>query len=185
MTAVLPRFVRGPANKQVSTLIFGGQFVMPTTQAFGGTDFTVKLATNASAASTALTLGVAGADGNVIATQTGAPNTYGQPAIDISVLIDYIPVYWGHGIDIPAWYGPSVNVNEGGLLTIASAYGTVGPWAQQGAAYAQASGDAALIVARCTQPGGVSAAMCTQQIGGGAGGGGASTYFLGRVRLCI
>ena len=40
-------------------------------------------------------LGVAGADANVISTQTGAANAYGQPLIDISVLTDYVPVYSG------------------------------------------------------------------------------------------
>lgn len=182
MTAVLPHYTRGPMNKQVATLIFGGQFVKPNTETAGTTDLTVTLATNASAASTTHTLGVAGADANVIATQTGAANTYGQPAIDISVLTDYVAVYPG-GWDIPVWYGPSVTVIEGALLTIASVYGTVGPWSEQGSTYAQSAGDAGLIVARCTVPGGVTSAMCTQQIGGGQGGGGASTYFLGRAHI--
>jgi hypothetical protein len=184
MTAVLPHYTRGPANKQVAVLVFGGQFVMMNTQAYGTTDLTVKLATNATPAAAALSIGVAGADGNVLATQTGAPNTYGQPQIDISVLPDYIPVY-PTGWDIPVWFGPSVNVYEGQLLALASAYGTVGPWSQQGGAYAQAAGDPGLIVGRCMVPGGVSAAMCTQQIGGGAGGGAASTYYLGRARILV
>lgn len=172
MTAVLPHYTRGPFNKQVATLIFGGQFVAPNTPTAGTTDLTVNLANTTTLAK--FVLGVAGADANVLATQTGAANTYGQPAIDISVLTDYVAVYPG-GFDIPVWYGPSVTVVEGQCLVIASAFGTVGPFT--------ASGDAELIVARCTVPGGVSSAMCTQQIGGGQGGGGASTFFLGRAHI--
>lgn len=182
MTAVLPHYTRGPYNKQVATLIFGGQFVKPNTETAGTTDLTVTLATNSAASHVALTLGVAGADANVLATQTGAANTYGQPAIDISVLQDYVPVYPG-GWDIPVWYGPSVNVIEGGLLTIAGTFGTVGPYTPQGGAFAAGAGAPELIVGRCTVPGGVSSAMCTQQIGGGQGAGGASTFFLGRAHI--
>lgn len=179
MTAVLPHYTRGPYNKQVATLIFGGQFVCPNTLTAGTTDLTVALCT---AAHTPNCLGVAGADANVLATQTGAANTYGQPLIDISVLGDYVAVYPG-GWDIPVWYGPSVNVVEGGLLTIAGNFGTVGPYTVQGGAFAAGAGAPELIVGRCTVPGGVSAAMCTQQIGGGQGAGGASTFFLGRAHI--
>ena len=179
MGAVLPHYSKGVASRQVAALIFGGQWVMPNSQVYGDPDLTVNVATTALAK---YTLGVAGTDGNVMVTQTGAPNTYGEPAIDISVLPDYVPVYqWG--VDIWCWYGPSVNVYEGQLLTIVSNYGTVGPWSEQGASYAQAAGDAALVVGRCTHPGGVAAAMCVNQIGGGYGGGGGATYFLGRARV--
>src|ERR1039458_298790 len=51
----------------------------------GTTDLTIKLALSASVN----VLGVAGADANVISTQTGAANAYGAPLIDISVLGDY------------------------------------------------------------------------------------------------
>jgi hypothetical protein len=184
MTAVLPHYKMGPANLQAATLIFGGQFVMPNTQGYASTDYTVKLATNGgSPAGTIYTLGVAGNDAAPITTQTGAANTYGEPQIDISVLTDYVSVWYG-GVDIFAWYS-NCNAYCGQLLTINSIYGTVGPWTEQGASYAQAAGDPGLIVGRCMVNGGVSTAMCTQQIGGGAGGGGASSYYLGRVRVLV
>lgn len=164
MTAVLPHYTRGPANYQVATLIYGGQFVMPDTGTAGTTDLTVKVAT--SAATTVL--GVAGTDANVITTQTGAANSYGQPLIDISVLTDYVAVYAG-GWDIWCWYvgqaapGQKLIIGStGGAVTGAGA----GPAADQ-------------VVGVCTHPGGVSSAMLTQQIGGT----GSAVYFLGRVRV--
>lgn len=164
MVAVLPHFKQGPLNKQVSTLIFGGQLVEPTTQTAGTTDYTVKPC----AALSVNVLGVAGKDGNTIATQTGAANTYGQPQIDISVLDDYISVYYG-GVDVLVWYNNTANVTEGQLL-MAGANGTV--TAFSGTTYSQ-------IIGKCTINGGVTTAMCTQQIGGL----GASTFFLGRARI--
>jgi hypothetical protein len=131
----------------------------------------------------ALTLGLAGGDANVIAAQTGAANAYGEPAIDLSVLGDYVAVWYG-GTDIWGWYS-NCNAYQGQLLTPNSVYGTVGPWSPQTATYLVGTGDASTIVARCTMPGGVSTAMCTQQIGGGAGGGAASTYYLGRLRVLV
>jgi hypothetical protein len=164
MTAVLPHYTRGPANLQVSTLIFGGQFVMPTTQGYGTTDLTVKVATSA----TIYSVGVAGIDANVISTQTGAANAYGEPLIDIGVLSDYTAVYAG-GWDIWCWYvgqaltGQKLIIGAtGGAVTGAGA----GPAADQ-------------VVGVCTHPGGVSSAMLTQQIGGT----GSASYFLGRVRV--
>lgn len=171
MSAVLPHYKQGPANKQVSTLIFGGQLVQPTTTTPGTTDLTVKPAV----ANSQFVMGVAGTDGNVIATQTGAPNTYGQPAIDISVLTDFISVYYG-GVDIPVWY--SAQVSEGQAL-IATANGTVGPGITSAGGYVQFSGDATVIIGRCTVPGGVASAMLTQQIGGQ----GSAAFFLGRARI--
>src|SRR6266567_2127779 len=91
MTAVLPHYKQGPMNKQVSTLVIGGMIVCPTTIG-SATDLTVA---PCSAANTRYYLGVAGKDANTIAVQTGAANTYGQPAIDISVLDDYTAVYYG------------------------------------------------------------------------------------------
>jgi hypothetical protein len=163
VSAVLPHYKQGPANYQVSTLIYGGQMVMATTQVAGTTDLTVALATSA----TVRALGVAGKDANVVATQTGAPNTYGQPLIDISVLDDFTAVYFG-GVDIFVWYSGAV---IHGNLLICGATGTVvtagaGPAADQ-------------VVGKCTHPGGVSAGMLTQQIGGQ----GASSFFLGRARI--
>lgn len=163
MSAVLPHYKQGPQNFQVSTLIYGGQMVMPTTSTAGTTDLTVKPATAAAVNS----YGVAGIDANVIATQTGAPNTYGQPLIDISVLTDYTSVYFG-GVDIWVWYSGAV---VPGTLLICGATGTVltagvAPAADQ-------------VVGKCSHPGGVSAGMLTQQIGGQ----GAASFFLGRARI--
>jgi hypothetical protein len=164
MTAVLPHYTRGPANYQASTLIYGGQFVMPTTLTAGTTDLTVKIATSA----TVNCLGVAGTDANVITTQTGAANAYGQPLIDISVLTDYVAVYAG-GWDIWCWYVGAAILGQrliigatGGAVTGAGA----GPAADQ-------------VVGFCSYPGGVSSGMLTQQIGGT----GSAVYFLGRARL--
>lgn len=189
MTAVLPHYsAGGPWNKQVAGLIYGGQFVMPNTLTAGTTDLTVAAAPgglSAAAAGVTNVLGVAGTDANVIATQTGAVNSYGQPAIDISVLTDYCAVY-AAGWDIWAWYaGPA---REGDVLVVGS--GTSGGASAgavtsgQATAYFPGSSQAITvapgnIVGRCTHPGGVSSAMLTQQIGGS----GSAIYFLGRVRL--
>ena len=118
---------------------------------------------------------MAGADGNVLTAQTGAPNAYGQPQIDISVLTDYIAVYYT--IDIWAWYDASSATNSGAIfegqkLVISSTHPGV-------ACGASAAPPADGVVGLFTQPGGISAAMCTQQIGGQ----GAASFFLGRVRL--
>jgi len=164
MSAVLPHYRFGPANYQAATLIYGGQFVMPNTLTAGTTDLTVKLATSASVS----VLGVAGTDANVISTQTGAANTYGQPLIDISVLGDYLPVYYGN-VDIWCWYMGAVL--PGGKLIIG---------ATAGFATAAGAGPAAdQVVGICTHPGGVSSGMLTQQVGGQ----GTAAYFLGRARL--
>lgn len=163
MSAVLPHYKQGPANYQVSTLIFGGQLVENTTQTAGTTDLTVKPA----GAASVHVLGVAGGDANVIATQTGAANTYGQPQIDISVLTDYVAVYYG-GVDIWVWYSAQCTP---GIKLLATANGTVGP--------AGAGPAADQVVGICTHPGGVASAMLTQQIGGQ----GAATFFLGRARI--
>src|SRR5262252_9250599 len=113
MSAVLPHYKQGPANYQVNTLIFGGQLVENNVFTAGTTDLTVKPA----GAASVHVLGVAGNDANVIAAQTGAPNTYGQPLIDISVLPDYVSVYYG-GVDILVWYSASVTQ---GLKLLATA----------------------------------------------------------------
>lgn len=163
MTAVLPHYKFGPANYQASTLIYGGQFVQPSTLTAGTTDLTVKLALSASVN----VLGVAGVDANVISTQTGAANAYGEPLIDISVLGDYVPVYYN--VDIWCWYMGAVV--PGGKLIIG---------ATAGFATAAGAGPAAdQVVGICTHPGGVSSAMLTQQVGGQ----GTAAYFLGRARL--
>ena len=163
MSAVLPRYRSGPSNLQVATLIYGGQLVQPNNLTAGTTDLTVNVGLSASTH----ILGVAGNDANVIAAQTGAANTYGQPQIDISVLPDYVAVYYG-GVDIPVWYSGAVT--PGGKL-IAGATGTVvaagaGPAADQ-------------VVGICTNPGGVAAGQLTQQIGGQ----GAASFYLGYARI--
>jgi hypothetical protein len=163
MSAVLPHYKQGPANYQVSTLIYGGQLVEHTTQTAGTTDLTVKVCTAASVHC----LGVAGKDANVIAAQTGAANTYGQPAIDISVLDDYTPVYYG-GVDIWVWYSAQCTP---GIKLLATAGGTVGP--------AGAGPAADQVIGICTNPGGVASGQLTQQIGGQ----GAATFYLGRARI--
>jgi hypothetical protein len=169
MSAVIPYYKLGPSNKQVSTLIYGGQFVQPTTATGGTTDYTVKPAL----ANSLTCLGVAGTDANVLTAQSGAANTYGQPQIDISVLTDYVPVYYGN-VDIWVWYGTGANmpVLEGQKLIISATAGVC-----TGAA---ASPAADIVVGLCTQPGGVTAGMLTQQIGGQ----GAASFFLGRARIC-
>jgi hypothetical protein len=163
MSAVLPHYKQGPASYQVSALIYGGQLVENTTFTAGTTDLTVK----PSAAASVRVLGVAGNDANVIAAQAGAANTYGQPQIDISVLPDYVSVYYG-GVDIWVWYMAAC---QQGVKLIGAANGTVntagvGPAADQ-------------VIGICTHPGGIAAGMLTQQIGGQ----GAASFFLGRARI--
>lgn len=162
MTAVEPHYRAGPANFQVSTLIFGGQLVENTTQTAGTTDLTVKPAVAGSKAC----LGVASKDANVLAAQAGAPNTYGQPLIDISVLDDFTSVYYG-GVDIWCWYAGAC---APGVLLVTGANGTV---------LTVGAGTFDQVIGRCTHPGGVAAGMLTQQIGGL----GASSFFLGRIRI--
>jgi hypothetical protein len=182
MAGVLPHYKMGPANYQAATLIYGGQWVMPHSLTPGTTDLTVSLATSTSPALCENALGVAGADANVISTQTGAANAYGMPLIDISVLGDYVAVYGG-GYDIWCWY--SGQVAPGGLLAISNVSanaGTCVAWSgPQGASFSQYVGDAGAIVGRCTHPGGVASAMLTQQIGGQ----GSAAYFLGRARVYV
>jgi hypothetical protein len=170
MTAVLPHYKQGPSNYQVSTLVYGGMVVQPSTLTAGTTDLTVKPAVHAAAGTVVNVLGVAGKDANVLAAQLGAANTYGQPLIDISVLDDYTSVYYG-GFDVAVWYSNTALVLPGGLLMVdITTDGTV--TAFSGTTY---SG----IIGRCTQPGGITVAQCTQQIGGQ----GAATFFLGRMRI--
>jgi hypothetical protein len=162
MTAVEPHYKAGPANYQVSTLIFGGQLVEHTTQTAGTTDLTIKPAGAGSKA----VLGVASKDANVLTAQTGAANAYGQPLIDISVLDDFTSVYYS-GVDIWAWYAGAC---APGVLLVAGANGTV---------LTIGAGTFDQVVGRCVHPGGVAAGQLTQQIGGL----GASSFFLGRIRV--
>jgi hypothetical protein len=185
MTAVLPHYKTGPANYQAATLIYGGQFVEPHTITAGTTDLTVTPSIANAAGGAVNILGVAGADANTISTQTGTANSYGEPLIDISVLGDYVPVWYG-GVDIWVWYGGQAKPGE--LLVVGAASGVGCNGTVIGATqtpYGGTSGGQAItvaynnIVARCTYPGGVSSAMLTQQIGGS----GAASYFLGRARV--
>jgi len=165
MSAVLPHYKQGPVNKQVSTLVIGGMFVAPTTPG-SASDLTVS---PVSAANAKYCLGVAGKDANVISVQTGAANTYGQPAIDISVLDDYTSIYYG-GVDIWVWYQSIAS--EGQLLTIS------GTTAGTAIAYTAGTTTYDVIVGRCTHPGGVvSGNLVANTLIGG------STYFLGRARI--
>jgi hypothetical protein len=183
MSAVLPHYKQGPANLQVSTLIFGGQLVENTTQTPGTTDLTVKPSVGGTTTAGALNvLGVAGDDGNVLATQTGAANTYGQPQIDISVLQDYVPVYFG-GVDIWVWYGGQAQPGE--LLVVGAATGANCNGCVMGITQTPKNASATItgaynnVIGRCIAPGGVASAQLTQQIGGT----GASVYYLGRARI--
>jgi hypothetical protein len=183
MTAVLPHYTRGPANYQTAALVYGGQFVEPDTLTAGTTDLTVKVSVGGTTSAGANNVvGVAGADANVILTQTGAANSYGQPLIDISVLTDYVAVYSG-GWDIWVWYGGQANAGE--LLVVGAATGANCTGCVMGAGQTPKNASATItpaynnIVARCTNPGGVSSAMLTQQIGGQ----GSAVYFLGRARV--
>lgn len=165
MSASLPHYKMGPASLQVATLVFGGQLVEPNTQTAGTTDYTVRpaqLAFNV--------LGVAGNDANVLTAQTGSPNSYGAPLIDISVLTDYTAVY-SAGYDIWVWYSGQATPGQRLIVDLTAAKGTV--------TAAGASPDARSVVGICTQPGGVASAMLTQAIGGI----GSATFFLGRMRV--
>ena len=162
MAAVTPHYRAGPANYQVSALVFGGQLVENTTQAPGTTDLTVKPAVAGSKA----VLGVAGKDANVLTAQTGTVNTYGATGIDISVLDDFTSVYYG-GVDIWVWYAGAV---APGALLVAGANGTV---------LTVGAGTFDQVIGRCTHPGGVAAGQLVQQIGGL----GATSFFLGRARI--
>lgn len=184
MSAVLPHYRTGPANYQAAALIYGGQFVTFNTLTPGTTDLTVKPSVGGTTtAGDTNVIGVAGTDANVISTQTGAANSYGQPAIDISVLTDYVSVY-SAGFDIWVWYGGQAGPGEllvVGAATGANCNGCVMGYTRtpQNATATISAPVPATFVARCTHPGGVSSAMLTQQIGGQ----GSAVYFLGRARI--
>jgi len=183
MTGVAIHYKTGPANLQVSALVYGGQFVVNTTLTAGTTDLTVKPSVGGTTtAGDVNVIGVAGVDANVIAAQTGAPNTYGQPLIDISVLTDFTAVHYS-GEDIYCWYGGVALAGE--LLVVGATVGANANGCVTGITGTPKNASATItpaynnIVARCTHPGGVAAGMLTQQIGGT----GSAVYFLGRARL--
>jgi hypothetical protein len=183
MSAVLPHYKMGPANFQVATLVYGGQLVTPHNTTPGTTDFTVTPSVGGTtAAGDVNVLGVAGKDANVITTQTGAANSYGEPLIDISVLDDYTSVYYG-GVDIWCWYGGQAQPGE--LLVVGAATGANCNGCVMGISQTPKNASATItaaynnVIGRCTYPGGVTSAMLTQQIGGQ----GTAAYFLARARI--
>jgi hypothetical protein len=95
-----------------------------------------------------------------------------------------VSVYAG-GWDIWAWYGGAAI--EGEELVVGAAIGAnclgcaMGISQTPKNAIATITNTTTNVVGRCTNPGGVSSAMLTQQIGGQ----GAAVYFLGRLRLGI
>lgn len=159
MPAVLPHYKQGPANYQAATLIFGGMVITPNAPGTPG-DLTVRPALAASAVADAKAMvGIAGNDANVLTAQTAAANAYGQPQIDISVLTDYVDVYYG-GVDIFVWYSAACQFGQ--FLTVsavATAIGMVTPYVTGTTVY-----DA--IVGKCTQPGGVLAPTALPPWGG-------------------
>jgi hypothetical protein len=183
MSAVLPHVKSGPANYQAAGLIFGGHLVTPHNVTPGTTDFTVTPSVGGTTtAGDVFCLGVAGADANVIATQTGAANAYGEPLIDISVLLDYVAVYYG-GFDIFTWYGGPAAPGE--LLVAGATVGANANGCVMGISQTPKNASATItsaynnVVGRCTVQGGVTAGMLTQAIGGL----GTAAYFLGRARI--
>jgi hypothetical protein len=139
MSGNLPHYKIGPASCQVSALVTGGMLV--------AADASPATTVSPAGVGSILVLGVAGNDAAPIPNQAGATDTAagGAPLVDISVLPDYTAVY-GAGYDMHVTY--AVNCAFGTLLK-AAANGTVTPWVSG------TDTNAALIVGRCTQPGGV------------------------------
>jgi len=138
MPGALPHNRLGPDSFQVSAQVLGGQLVV----ADGSSATTVSVA----GVGAILVLGVAGADAAPIVSQAGNTTAYGQSLTDISVLPDYVPVY--HGVDMHVTYAAAAVF---GVLLKVAALGQVTPWVSG------VDTNAALIVGRCTQPGGVAA----------------------------
>jgi hypothetical protein len=138
MSGALPHYRLGPDSYQVSATVLGGQLV----QADAGLT-TVSVA----GAGSTTVLGIAGTDAQPVPNQAGATDALAgnAPLLDISVVGDYTAVYCGPA-DIRATY--AANAAFGQLLKAAAA-GTVTPWVSG------TDTNAALIVGRCTQPGGV------------------------------
>jgi len=139
MAGSLPHYKLGPASYQVSALVTGGQLV--------AADASPATTVSPAGAGSLFVVGVAGTDAAPIPNQAGDTDTTAgaNPLVDISVLSDYTSVY-SSGYDMHVTY--AINCTFGTLLK-AAANGTVTPWV---------SGTdtlPALIVGRCTQPGGV------------------------------
>lgn len=142
MSGALPHSKQGPDNFQVSALVLGGQLVVP--------DASPATTVSVAGAGAVNVLGVAGNDASPQVSQAAFtdPNAGGQPLIDISVLPDYTAVH-RLPTDIHVTYAATATF---GQLLKAAAAGQVTPWVSG------TDTNAALIVGKCTQPGGVVAA---------------------------
>jgi hypothetical protein len=143
MPGSLPHLKHGPDSYQVSAAVAGGTLV--------AADVTTGATTVSTAgAGSILVLGVAGTDAAPYPNQASATdaNAGGAPLLDVSVVSDYVAVY--HGADMHVTY--ALNCTFGTLLK-AAAGGQVTPWVSG------TDTNAALIVGRCTQPGGVTTSV--------------------------
>jgi hypothetical protein len=138
VSGFLPHYRLGPDSYQVSATVYGGTLVV----ADGSSASTVSTA----GANAINVLGVAGNDASPIVSQAGNTTSYGDPLVDISALSDYTAVW--HGSDGPVTYAAAATF---GQLLKAAASGQVTPWVSG------TDTNAATIVGRCTQPGGVAA----------------------------
>lgn len=138
MAGSLPHYRLGPDSYQVSATVYGGSLVI----ADGSSASTVSTA----GANAINVLGVAGNDASPLVSQTGNTTSYNAPLLDISVLTDYVAVH--HGCDIHVTYAAAATF---GQLLKAAASGQVTPWVSG------TDTNAATIIGRCTQPGGVAA----------------------------
>lgn len=145
MPGVIPNYRQGPTSWEVCgyggvgtpTTITGGQLVHPNSSQTAMVEPAPANAVNF--------LGVAANDGAAPrSTQDGQ-----NPAV-ISQQPDIVAVYYG--VDIDVTYAANTLC---GALLVCAASGQVTPFTEQGASYVQASGDAAMLVGRCSTPGGV------------------------------
>ncbi len=141
MSGSLPHYRLGPASYQVSAAVAGGTLV-----AADGSNATTVSTAGAGALNV---LGMAGNDAAPIPNQASNTDSLagGAPIIDISVVLDYTAVYCGP-CDVRITYAATATF---GALMKAAASGQVTPWVN-------GTDSAGLIVGRCTQPGGVTAA---------------------------
>lgn len=138
MAGALPHYQHGPDSYQVSATVYGGTLVV----ADGSSAATVSTA----GAGAILVLGVAGNDASPIVSQAGNTTGYGDPLVDVSALPDYTAVH--HGVDINVTYAAAATF---GVLLKAAASGQVTPWVSG------TDTNAATIIGRCSQPGGIAA----------------------------
>lgn len=164
MPGALPQLKLGPVSYQVSGLVTGGQLVVATGSTHtgppsAGSAQTVMACTTANISSLASgftgVLGIAGTDANVL-TQPEFPsnNTSEYPTgydqvLDISYLQDYVAVYMlGEFIVL---FEASASF---GQALVAGVAGGVTP-------FVSGTHTADAIIARCTQPGGVTSSGST------------------------